>query len=231
MVLAKVIRNNKNLYSWYEKSLFRKCYSYLKKSRERRCLQLYGEKIIHEIMDISRKNDFGIFCVYGTLLGIIRENALIKHDDDLDFGIVCGDGFDFSMIEHTFEKQGYKKMKGVFFDGKMTEQKYRKAGIDIDIFLFYPLKDQKHFVTYVYFRDKEKTYKNPFECSVRYYDHLTKMDQTKWVKFREQNVLIPENSEQFLYDIYGCNWRKPDPNFKSLAKVLPDNKRGELKIF
>ncbi len=43
------------------------------------------------------------FAVYGTALGIIREKSLIRHDKDIDVGILIDD-FDYSMIVNIIEK-------------------------------------------------------------------------------------------------------------------------------
>lgn len=232
MRLQKILRKNKKIYALYEKSLVKKVYGHIKSRRERLLLQRYGKRIVHEVMDISKKNNLGIFCVYGTLLGIIRENGLIAHDDDLDFGVVDDDGFDYSLIEDAFVKRGYKKIKEFVFEGRVTEQTYHKAGLDIDFFSFFPLRDKEgHFITYVFFRDKEKIYMNPYEHNVRYYDNLTDINKTIWINFDGSDVLVLQDSEDYLEKIYGNKWKVRDPYFKSLAKILPDDQKAEVRLF
>ena len=50
------------------------------------------------------ETNFQFFITYGTLLGIVRDNKFMQHDDDLDFGILEGDNFSWSEIDKIMNK-------------------------------------------------------------------------------------------------------------------------------
>jgi hypothetical protein len=53
------------------------------------------------ILNENNINDW--FIMFGTLLGIVRENSCIQGDDDLDIMINC----DYQHLRSTFEKEGF----------------------------------------------------------------------------------------------------------------------------
>ena len=58
------------------------------------------EKVCN-ILNENNINDW--FIMFGTLLGIIRENSCIQGDDDLDIMINC----DYQKLRSTFEKESF----------------------------------------------------------------------------------------------------------------------------
>jgi len=54
-------------------------------------------KILHD----CKINDW--FIMFGTLLGIVRENSCIQGDDDIDIMINC----DYQQLRDSFEKEGF----------------------------------------------------------------------------------------------------------------------------
>lgn len=73
----------------------------------------------------------------GTLLGCIRENNFLEHDQDIDFGV-------WGTKRHkTIEKKilGAGFTKGRFYGapGRGYEQSFVRDGVKVDIFYFYPL--------------------------------------------------------------------------------------------
>ena len=167
-----------------------------------------GKKIFQEFIEIANRNKLSVWLCYGTLLGFIRENGLMKHDDDFDVGCwyksyskvfeqdLINNGF---FLEHQFKAdEGYSAF----------EQTFVKNGVYIDIFYHY--EDEKTIWTHVFHREKNDNLPENV-WRVRKLD-FTKSD-FKSVDFIGTKVLIPENSEQYLVETYGENWRIPDKNY------------------
>jgi hypothetical protein len=50
-------------------------------------LHIHGLDFMRDFMEVATKLDLKPFILWGTLLGMIRENGFIKNDYDLDMGI------------------------------------------------------------------------------------------------------------------------------------------------
>ena len=85
-------------------------------------------------------NQIEYFIFYGTLLGIVREKNIIKHDDDIDF-----------MVNHKSKKLLFKKMKlnKTFKINKKVTNDYfaqfvkKKDGLISFVDFYFYIKDPK----------------------------------------------------------------------------------------
>lgn len=90
-----------------------------------------AEKIIIEFDKIVDK---GFLC-YGSALGAWRENGVIEHDLDVDFGIMSDD-FSWSIVNKLIGK-GFA-LHSVFGSRYVgLELSFNKEGIKIDLMIFY----------------------------------------------------------------------------------------------
>lgn len=199
----EMLRKLTPIYEWYLKRRSRK-------SCER--LQKNGYDISTRIGEILDKSNISYFFTYGTLLGLIRDNGFIKHDNDLDIGILKTDDFSWDDLSSLLSKSGLTKLHEFGIDGKVTEQTYIYNGTGIDFFL-YEYEDNK-MISYVYFKKDNFEYKNEYERSV------SKMISSQIIDFKYivnngVKFRIPKNAEQYLEDIYSETWRVPNPNWIS----------------
>jgi len=81
-------------------------------------------------------NDSYFLC-YGTCLGALREGSFIKHDLDIDVGIMRGD-FKLEYINSIIEK-GFKliRLYGSLECG--LEFSFRKNGVKVDLMVYYQI--------------------------------------------------------------------------------------------
>lgn len=166
-----------------------------------------GKKVFSEFLEICNKLNIKIFLVYGTLLGYVRENGLLKHDFDFDVGVFSHDYNDV-LVENLI-KNGFvlvRQFVGINYEA--YEQTFEKDGVSIDIFHSYT--DNKKHWTHVFYRDL-----NDNLASDLY--RIRKLDYTiaplQCISFLDVPVYIPSNFEIYLEEIYGSNWRIPDPNY------------------
>lgn len=171
-----------------------------------------GLRYINTINQILQKTN-AIFYVYaGTLLGIVRDGALIKWDLDVDYAVVINDSFGWEHLEKTMHASGYKKVREFVLDGEIREQAYQVGKMKIDFFgQFY---DGDCMVQYSYERIPEIRYPDSDAFSV-YKVTLPKVTKTKYINVDEVKVPVPENAEDILASIYNDDWRVPNPNWKS----------------
>jgi len=152
---------------------------------------------LKKINAICQASDIPYFVMAGTLLGIIRENEFLLHDDDIDIGILDDKYAD--KIKNLLLNEGFN-FYGQF--GKKDESlQYRffYSHIQIDIFFYYE-KNKQYYMTS--FDNKGNTYK--------YYWNKFQIDK---LNFKNISINIPSNPEQFLETQYGTDWCIPKKDY------------------
>jgi hypothetical protein len=135
----------------------------------------------------------------GTLLGHVREDGPIGHDDDVDVAVFLG--------EHRYEvipNRWYAYKKALFENGLISEKsasiKTPVIKVDTDIGmtidLFPAWSSEGRFSVYPYSLGE-----------------LTNGMILPLQGFRTTRIMLPSDSEAFLEHCYGETWRVPDPLF------------------
>ncbi len=156
------------------------------------------------------KNDLNLDCIpfYGTLLGIIRDNDFIAHDDDVDM-IYLGETSSFEDMLKERDKviqklklHGYKILK-VNNNGDYNIH-LNINGKLIDLF--------PSFLT----NNIEISFFSAGKIKVAKLDYFYPL-QT--IKFYGIDIKIPFNSDKILEVRYGENWKIPDKNFGFIRRA------------
>ena len=88
-----------------------------------------GLREISKVTIQANQENLITFADFGTLLGIVRENSLLKHDTDIDIGVIAFDSNVQSQINDLFIRNNYKKTREFIIDNKIAEQSYEKNRI------------------------------------------------------------------------------------------------------
>jgi len=160
--------------------------------------------VLLELRSLLEVHKIPFFLAYGTLLGIYRDAELLPHDKDLDVGLDW-----YCSRDHLIDV--LKQSDKYWIDPKSTHPKNyefnfgvieKKRGISIDFFFFKPegpyLLSGFHHLPH------------PLLWQFRKFD-------LGEIHYRNVTFNVPANPENFLIDIYGENWRIPDPYFDSLV--------------
>ena len=138
-----------------------------------------------------------LFICYGTLLGCIRDNDFIPHDDDVDVCFLAeGQGLDaavdeFRQVVKTLTKIGQK----VQFDSS-AQFHWGLQGTTLDVFMAWMEDDNLYMYNAGGIFPRNRIYP------------LVERE------FKGRQVLIPNDSEGLLELIYGPGWRISDPSFQ-----------------
>lgn len=184
--------------------------NFRKKQQDKKLIKIthkYGydiNTIINEILG----EKFEYYAWSGTLLGVVRENAFIKYDNDMDYGI--------TITDESVWKELYKIMVGKGFsyhhhfekDGKITEIAFRYKGVHVDFFGIYKNENQGKYwfgarLNDIDYNDNEFT---PVEVEFDYSMGIIKKD-IKNTKFN-----IPNFYHEILVANYGKNYMTPIKN-------------------
>jgi hypothetical protein len=156
----------------------------------------------YQLLKTVFKIEFGYdLCIaYGTLLGFIRENAPIGHDDDLDAFYISkykqssDVAKELHEIVRVFEKYGHQAR--ALNNGQIHVAV--KDGIVVDIFTAWFSNASFH----LYFSVKTS--------SINAEDIFPIQE----VDFLSSKVCIPNKPKRMLENIYGDKWMTPDPYFQ-----------------
>lgn len=182
-------------------------YQELKKKAKAFVTQVNGIKYLSQVN--KRLLDKGIvsFADFGTLLGIIRENHLLKNDFDVDVGVLASSEDVFKIVDQTLIDMGYRKYKEVTIDGEIKKQAYWKKHINMDIEYYFEDSDDNLMYCYLFYAPPHTEDRSYRKCVIKKCPKVTK---TKEIIIKNKPVFIPENSEEILVYKYGENWRIPD---------------------
>ncbi len=141
-----------------------------------------------EVRLILEKNEICFGLIYGTLLGAIRENNFIEHDEDTDIFILAEDKEKLLSTLFELRQAGFEVGR---YDGKLLS--IVRNGEYIDIYEFI------------------KKSKSLRECD-GYVIRSHYLEELKFFSFLGEMFRIPENAELLLVDLYGKDWMVPKVN-------------------
>ena len=186
----------------------------------RRVLRRMGPDVLQDLSAIFSRHNIQAFAAYGTLLGFVRENGFISHDEDMDFGVVPGTITPQGLLRILLEKEIGFDVKFIFkYQERVVEFKVVYKGIPIDFFFFEDRGEK--YVSPLLFYIPEKKYADPRANAVREVTFTAVKGLSKTRLFDLVDFPIPQNAEDVLRSLYGESWRIPD-------KKWNDNKRPQI---
>lgn len=171
-------------------------------------------KIFHSIIHNSRVR-YGL--MFGTLLGAIRENGFIKHDEDTDIYVLSEDRELFLRLLPQFKTQ---ELKVVRDEGHYISLMRKNEYIDI---YFFDLCRKFNFKKYRFLKDNFEVEAYQLEESIKR-------------PFLGVEIMVPKDPEKVLVKLYGKDWRIPkkdsfaEPNSTkaTIKKLFPLVKRIKI---
>ena len=169
-------------------------------------IQKNGLSVLEETLNmLNNIKDVKAFADFGTLLGIIRENGLLKHDLDIDTAVLGKPNL-YRYVTMLMERNGYKIWREYIIDGKVVEQSYHYKDTKVDVNYYEYTNTGVN--TWLFYRDPSKKYKdNKRNIVMMNYDLIKNV---KKIKVQNREIYIPNNAEKLLEEKYGKNWKVPD---------------------
>ena len=154
------------------------------------------EKATSNLLDVKKSLDknrvkFGL--IFGTLLGAVRENGFIEHDEDIDLFVLEEDREDLLAAMHDLIDNGFELIR------------YTDKLLSI-------IRDDE-YVDFYFFKKSGFFYR---KCDVGLKAKAKYLEQTIDYPFLGTSFRVPKNPEDFLVDLYGKNWRIPKKNDPSI---------------
>jgi hypothetical protein len=153
-----------------------------------------------------------LFILYGTLLGLVREQDYIPGDDDFDVGFYS----DFSSPEEILDELlvviealiGHGFIVHFNRRGKLFRLKLEDSPEDMHL----DVRAVWHFNGYSWLHKHAR-------LKLAREDFLPPING----KFRGVDVYLPHRPEKFLEAYYGSSWRVPDPTYSNDTKTISKN--------
>lgn len=160
--------------------------------------------MIGDFFAASREVGVRPFLMWGTLLGLVREGGLMKHDTDVDVCLMSGDYPRKAELAAAMHRRGYGLIRDEPYKLRFARDN-QVLHLDIDVLYSWEGKLLTSAVS------SSGEFRGLwFEPSL--FATLREVDFLKGLR-----VLIPSKPELVLKTIYG-RWQTPDPSYDSGAK-------------
>lgn len=176
----------------------------------RRMLQKKGPDVLRKISDVFRRHNVPGFVAAGSLLGMIRDGGFMPHDDDIDVGVLPGGWSPAALLRMLVEEEGFRFEFAFQFRGKTVEFKVSYAGVPVDVFCYEREGEDLYCTCFYYF--PEIKYPSPNANSAwRIHEYNT--TELKSIELVGVTFDVPSEPEKVLAQLYGKDWRIPNPNW------------------
>ena len=173
-------------------------------------LQKDGLAVIAEMQEILENGGVKFFFDMGTLLGIIREGRLLKHDMDIDVAVFADSEDEKERVTKLLVAKGCEEYLRYSADGLgIVEQSFVYYNIKFDINYYY--RGSGTDVCYLLYSHPDKIYEEGTMSIVML--SCPTIEETKKFEFQGITVNVPTNAEAYLAVRYGENWRIPDKKY------------------
>lgn len=168
-----------------------------------------AEKLLWSTLLLMAKSGVHMFPIFGTLLGLVRNSALLAHDKDLDTGLP------FSEIDRAvniLSQKGWVEANNSFGLSNPRCMLHTPSGITMDISGF-AIDDQsgKALTAGAWIPGVPKEWNMIWE-----FNEITL--EKKPTPNDSGQAWFLKNPEQFLEVLYG-DWRTPDKNFDTMVRA------------
>lgn len=180
--------------------------------RRRRVLRRYGYEALQRIHDALTDAGVGYFVDYGTLLGLVRNHALIRHDTDMDLALIPSERT-LCEVCGVLQKRGFVFNRAFEYDGKIVCLNLLYNGIPVDFFRYYQSTSDGTIHCFSMYWDEARVYQSVDDNSVRCAT-LPMVMECAVRQIHGTDVSIPTNAEAILAAEYGKDWGTPNARWQ-----------------
>ncbi|MDN7131953.1 hypothetical protein JNO04_06260 [Halomonas sp. MC140] len=158
---------------------------------KKRAWQAKAATALHQLKEDLAGSGIEFFLVSGTLLGCVREGAILGHDSDIDVGVMP----DVSMkqLRESLTQSSRFKFQEIFHEN--TLYLVHPNGVKIDVFRHY--------------EEQGKLYHGGIKC--RWWNSPFTL---QYRTFLGDEYLVPDDEDKYLTENYG-DWRTPIIDFET----------------
>lgn len=154
---------------------------------------------------LEKSLDLKAFPLYGTLLGIHREDRFLPHDDDIDLAVVVDLPEGMSPPQATRQWQARIEAAGIKCNALIasaTNMHVQFTGHEMDLFIIYRN-----------YGANNNAYGHMQQYKLREFPQ-TLLEPLSTLVFRGKTFYAPADIPGFLEERYGSGWTEPDPTYE-----------------
>ena len=194
-------------------STYRKVKRSISKKVKSRVLKKRGSKVIHKLEEVLSKAGVVYHFDMGTLLGIVREGALIGHDLDIDIAVHLRNGKEREPLLDTLKRFKIQQIHSYTVETiGVVEDSFRISGVKFDI-SYYWVDEKNKSICYLLYDDTpgwKNAQRGLYKCVKLTASNIV---STKKIEFAGKEITVPAEPEKLLTERYGDKWRVPDKNY------------------
>jgi lipopolysaccharide cholinephosphotransferase len=183
-----------------------------------------GSLIIVLLMRESISKGIQAWLDFGTLLGVYRDNDIIRWDGDIDIGVIDCDAENFLSICLSLNELLSAEQVSAHVTISEKKVDYALYGISIVVHCMDSRGDDQSFPVSVsiYQRQEGKVYELTHLDWFQPKEDSSIFPLTVYL-YKNQPVHLPSLPEDYLERLYGKDWRAPNKNFtfNDYKNVLP----------
>ncbi len=183
--------------------------------------------LLRDVVSVLEKYQCTHWLSDGTLLGAIREDDFIAHDNDVDLGVWAAD-FDIRVIHELIHRYGCKivRLQGNPSDSMIIS--VQRVDVHLDMFFYYPLNTSaaaKKAQIYCSSYSLLKPYATSNQAQRFDYIYPDFMPLIRR-NVRGREFWVPKNAAHFLEATYGKSWNTLQEERNITLKPLNIEPRG-----
>ncbi len=201
--------------------------------KESKAIKKQGFDVLVMVDQMMRERNVKVFFTFGLLLGAYREKGFIKHDYDIDFGMLASERPD--NIVDIFKSHGFKFIRESYIktNGRITVDQFKYYGVPIDIYYYYDF-DNEHIACFPPRKHEFKEWRAANESdgfpAVNIPCEKTDFED---IDFLGHKFYMPVKTESWLRDVYGEDFMTPIKNWTEKTRktcIQPSSDRQFRRV-
>ena len=173
-----------------------------------RLLLQNGPEILKKVHEAFASAGYKYYICDGTLLGIVREGGILKHDVDIDFTIPPGSASPEQVLRLVLGLE-FKFFWAWAYEGKIANIAFVFKGVHVDFDFLVPEEGHWSQLNFTKLEgmeyDKDDRSWSVLACPMPIVENV----QEFYADQLGMKLMVPENYDQYLSAEYG-EWRVPD---------------------
>lgn len=169
-----------------------------------------AHQILKEFEEVNNQLGHKIWIEAGTLLGYVREGAILAHDIDMDFAMLNPkDASELDRIIEFLAERNFVLNRKLVYKGDVKEISFSYNGLNVDIILFERVNEKVISTTMIWYG--MNALNKPVDIEAFYYE--LPMEELEQVSFMDATTYVPTNSVDYLKGYYGEDYVIPNTNY------------------
>ena len=217
--IRSLLEKNQNIAN-IARLIHRKTFLKWKQNRRNKIFLKNAEEALIQIDKVMKKLHITYWLEYGTLLGIYREKAFLKHDIDIDLGLFLHE-YSYEIRMRMLE-YGFELKREILIDNGQygREETYSFKGLDIDLFYFSFATEKTKMFTHLFKSEDGKSWTKTIQerggliVRERYFDY----NGLETISFLQKEFPIPAKADEHLASVYGEDFMIPNTSWDPYDK-------------